>query len=163
MLWAAVVSHLFWFMGSLSDRFQPEPWGRAFVPTCTFVVLHGIYEWMFHVHNNGQTPGKDIMKLRLVTVDEHNTLGTRRAVLRWLAPGLLPLLVPLWLALGGYVLMSLPLATASRRSVYDHLANTRVVPYDRDLEDPSAIRPKARWRRRSEARERADRLAGRIR
>lgn len=153
VLFTAIVIQLFWFIGELSDRWQPEPWGRRLTSTLAFIALSAVYEWAFLVHSNGQTPGKDIMKLRVVTGRPTGAIPTGPALLRWLPLGLTPLLPSLPMMIVAAGLVSAPAFWASRRTGSDLLAGTRVVHYDRDLEDAAAKRPKARWRRRHEARE----------
>jgi uncharacterized RDD family membrane protein YckC len=149
VLWGLVVLQVFWFMGDLSSRVDPAPWGRGFVPTVFFVVMLGAYEIVFLVHSRGQTPGMDIMKLRVVALDGAPvTVG--RATRRWLVAGLLLFLTPLWLAALGVGATGLPVATGARRSLRDLAAGTRVVAYDRDHEDEAARRPSSRRARREE-------------
>lgn len=151
-LWAAIVLHILWFFGELVDKHQPEPWGRRFVTTVAFVLAWAVYEWAFLVHSQGQTPGKDIMKLRVVSLGPAPDISTGRALFRWLPVGLLALLEPMWLIVVGAALIASPAVRSDRRVVHDVLARTRVVDYDRDREDPAARRPRPRWRRRQEAR-----------
>ena len=75
LMWALVVTRVLFFMDRLSDRIHPDPWGRAFVATVTFVVLATVYEIVFLVANKGQTPGKDIMKLRVIRRAEGDDVG----------------------------------------------------------------------------------------
>lgn len=152
-LWAAIVMHLLWFFGDLSDRYQPEPWGRWFVTTVSYVTLWGIYEWAFLVHSKGQTPGKDIMKVRVTSTHGSPEISTAQAIGRWLPLGAVAMATNPLLVIVGLAVTSLPAVRDDRRTLLDVVARTRVVPYDRDHEDPSARRPKPRWRRRREARE----------
>jgi uncharacterized RDD family membrane protein YckC len=148
LLWALVVVRVLWFMDFLSDRVDPEPWGRAFVATATFVVFSAVYEVIFLVHNKGQTPGKDIMKVRVVPTDGNKHVGAGRAVARWLLPGLAVLVPPFWLGALAATATGIPaLAQRRRRAVHDLVGGTVVVPYDRDEEDP-ASRVTTRPRRR---------------
>src|SRR5699024_1368616 len=59
VLWMLVVLQVLWFMDDATRRFDPEPWGRAFVPLLAFIALSAIYEIVFLRFNEGQTPGKD--------------------------------------------------------------------------------------------------------
>jgi uncharacterized RDD family membrane protein YckC len=144
-----VVTQLFWFMDKLSDRLDPEPWKRGFVATLTFVVLSGIYEVVFLVHNKGQTPGKDIMKLRVVPTDGRLDIAPVVALRRWLLPGISVMLSPMWMAAAAVAAtgVTVPLGTR-RRAVHDVIAGTLVVPYDREREDPTAHKAAPSWRRR---------------
>src|SRR4051794_34346953 len=67
VVWAVVVLQVLWFMGQLSRAVHPRPWGTAFVPTMTIVALYAVYEIVFVRYNQGQTPGKDVFKIRVVT------------------------------------------------------------------------------------------------
>lgn len=156
ILFALVVTHAFWFIGRLSDRFHPEPWGRRLVATLAFIAMSALYEWAFLVHSKGQTPGKDIMKLRVVTTGQEAKISTPRALCRWLPLGAAPLLQPLWLMAPALAAAGVSAARRDRRALHDLVAGTRVVAYDRDLEDPDARRPKPRWRRRQEARDQVE-------
>ena len=141
-LWALVVLRVFWWMDGLSDRVHPEPWGRAFGATLTFVVLSGVYEVVFLVASKGQTPGKDLMKLRVVPRHGGEAVSWRRALGRWVLPGLVLLVPPLWAGAGLAAATGATVLGRSRRSLADRLAATAVVPYDRDVEDPDSVRPR---------------------
>lgn len=144
-MWALVVLQVFWFMDELSGRVDPEPWGRAFVATVTFVVLHGVYEVTFLTLNQGQTPGRDLLRIRVVPARGDDVLDARRALRRWVLPGLSALVPPVW---AGGLLVAGVTATAAwprrRRGAADLLAGTVVVHYDRDKEDPTSRRPPGR-------------------
>lgn len=146
-MWALVVLQVFWFMDSLSDRLDPEPWGRAFVATALFAVLYALYEIVFLVHSKGQTPGRDVMKLRVIGRDGAEHVTWRQAVARWSLPGVAVLIPPVWLAALAIGVTGVTLARSSRRSVPDWLAGTVVVAYDRDKEDSTSRRARS-WRRR---------------
>lgn len=147
-MWTLIVLHVFWFMGSLSARLDPEPWGRSFVPILTFVVMYAAYEGIFLVRSHGQTPGKDIFNVRVVPIHGGDAISAGRALRRWAIPGLLALVWPLWIAVLGLAAMSIPIAFGARRAIHDLIAGTTVVPYRRDDEDPAAKRPVGRRHRR---------------
>ncbi|MGH9187144.1 MAG: RDD family protein [Acidimicrobiales bacterium] len=151
VLWALVVLRVLWFMGELSERVDLEPWGRRFVATVTFVVFHAVYEVVFLTRNQGQTPGKDIMNIRVVPLDGGDDVTAVRAATRWLVPGVGVLVPPVWLGAMVVCASGVTAAAGRRRAVHDLVAGTMVVPYARDREDPSSavgpVRPRrVLWR-----------------
>jgi uncharacterized RDD family membrane protein YckC len=153
ILWVLVVLRVLWFMSGLTGRFQPDPWGRAFVATVSFVALAIVYEAVFVSRSSGQTPGMDIVNVRVVGPGADGTVGAVRAVLRVLPVLVVPMVRPVWAAVALLAVFGLMLARPTRRSLVDSLTGTTVVPFDRDLEDPTARRPMARHRRRAMARD----------
>lgn len=156
VLWAAIVMHIFWFIGPLAEDHQPDPWGGRFVTTVAFVALWMLYEWAFLVYSKGQTPGKDIMKLRVISTGGSPEVGSAQALLRWTPLAVLPWIAPVWAVPIALAAVALPLVGRRRRAVHEVVSRTRVVAFDRDREDPSARRPKPRWRRRKEEREESE-------
>jgi uncharacterized RDD family membrane protein YckC len=150
LLWGMVVLHVVWFLGDLSARFAPEPWGQLFVATIMFTILHGIYEVSFLTRNGGQTPGKELCRVRVVRLDdEERPLSLRQAVLRWAIPGGLWLVPPAWLALCLVAATGATTATGAHRALQDFAAGTRVVHFDRKAEDDDTIpmrRAPRHWR-----------------
>lgn len=154
VLWVLVVLHVLWFMDDWSARIQPGPWGRGFVATLAFCVLAMVYETVFVVANHGQTPGKDIMNLRVVGSSGGGPIGPLRALARGLPLAVVPFVRPVSLLVIVAVVHALLLCTAGRRSLSDRLAATDVVAYDRDAHDPTARRPSSRRRRLADDRTR---------
>jgi uncharacterized RDD family membrane protein YckC len=147
VLWVLVVLQILWFMDEVSERVDPEPWGRAFPATVAYVVLAVAYEVVFLRWNRGVTPGKDMARLRVVAVrghgDEHAAgvapgLGAGRAAARALVAGGVWMIPPVWLAVAAAVALGAPIALPGRRSVADLVAGTRVVVYDRDRAEREA-------------------------
>ena len=138
ILFALVVVRVFWYMDSLSDSIQPDPWGRGFVATVTFVALFAVYETVF-VSQRGQTPGKDAMKLKVVGHDDDQPPNAIRAALRWALPGALCLVHPIWLAALAVTATGATALAPGRRAVHDLIAGTRVVVYDADVEEPESV------------------------
>lgn len=149
VLWVLVVLRVLWFVPGLTARFEPEPWGRAFVATAAFVVLAAIYEAVFVSRSSGQTPGKDIMNIRVVGPGEDGAVGAVRALGRALPALAVPVIRPIWAAVAVLAISGLTVAGPGRRSIVDALAGTTVVSYDRDREDPTARRPLGRHHRRA--------------
>jgi uncharacterized RDD family membrane protein YckC len=141
VLWMLVVLRVLWFMGSLSDDVAPEPWGHAFVPTVAFVVLFVAYDAAYVAYNRGQTPGKELLKVRVVRrrADEGDELtdpGPVRALARSLLPALVWLASPVWLGFGLLFALGTSGPLSRRRAAWhDHLAETSVVHYDRRAEE----------------------------
>lgn len=139
LLWVLVVLQILWFMDDLSDRLDPEPWGRAFPATVAFVVLSAAYEVVFLRGNDGQTPGKDLLNVRVVRRADDGNPSVARAARRWLLPGLAALVWPIWAAVIAVFATGLTVPFgAARRTLHDHLAGTMVVHFERDTEDDDA-------------------------
>jgi uncharacterized RDD family membrane protein YckC len=131
---------------------SPEPWGVAFVGYVVYVSLFAIYESVYLIRR-GQTPGKELLKLRVIdaATGANPTFGqvVRRSLLTW-ALRLIP---------GGYstfgsaaiAVTGLPALVDSRarRTLGDLAAGTIVVHYDATIEEgprPVVRRPGARRR-----------------
>lgn len=152
LLWTLVLFQVLWFMDRLSRHVDPDPWGRWFAPTVAFCVIFAVFEVLFLVRNRGQTPGKDLMKLRVVPCRGGDKISVGRAVRRWVLLGIAALVHPIWMAAVVLGIVGLPAAMTGRRSMCDRLAGTVVVHYDRDREDPTARRPINRRERRERRR-----------
>ena len=149
-----VVVQIFWFMNSLSERFDPEPWGRPFVASLTYISLYCIYEIFFHTKANGQTPGKLLLHVKVVRVVDGNPPRWWQSLLRWPLAGVaFPLLfvVNFWLALGLWLAPGITaVATRKRRALHDHISSTMVVshePTEEERRQDQEIRERARERR----------------
>lgn len=98
-----------------------------------WLALWAAYEWYFLVDRNGQTPGKMLMRIRVVKVDG-SPLKTPDALLRYL----------------GYVINSLPFVfgmgwawaviDSRRQGWHDKLARTLVVVVSRPGPSPDSAR-----------------------
>jgi uncharacterized RDD family membrane protein YckC len=147
VLWTLVVLRVLWFMGPLSDDVTVEPWGHAFVPTVAFIVLFVVYESVYVAYNRGQTPGKELLKVRVVRRrvdeghdgdegDELTGPGPVRSLVRSLLPALAWLASPVWLGFGVLLALGTSGPLSRRRAAWhDHLADTAVVHYDRRAEE----------------------------
>lgn len=149
ILWVLVVLRVLWFVPALTARFQPDPWGRGFVATISFVVLAVVYESVFVSRSAGQTPGMDLLCVRVVGPGDEGATGATRAVARVLPLLAVPVVRPAWAAVALLAACGASLAVPGRRPVLDVLTGTIVVPYDRDREDPTARHPLSRHRRRA--------------
>lgn len=97
-------------------------------------VLYALLE-VVYVAKRGQTPAKELFKIRVVRVDGTEGLGVgwRTALLRWLVPGL-ALALPWWVIPIALLVLGAPaFVDAQRRTLWDMLAGTIVVPYDAKL------------------------------
>ena len=124
------IGFLFGVIGDLTDRYHPSPWGRSFVALIFHIILTAIYEIVF-ITRRGQTPGKDLLKLRVVCDDNGTLPSWRRAALRFAVPGLLRLvpgvaLSELAILLSGATVPGSP----QQRALHDMVAGTHVVYYD---------------------------------
>jgi uncharacterized RDD family membrane protein YckC len=114
-----------------SDRVAPAPWGDALAATLTYALIAAVYEVTF-LALRGQTPGKDVCKLKVVVAGTGSVPSWRRALVRTL-PIAAARLVPGVLA-GSLAVIPLgcTVAAGRRRAVHDLLAGTEVVAYDAD-------------------------------
>lgn len=136
VLWALSVLQVLWFVGPLSESVAPEPWGRAFVATAIFVGLLLIYEIVYVTWNQGQTPGKERFKVRVVRHADQSGVGFRRATVRALLPVLAWLVSPLWLAAALLLTTGSSVPFGRRRAAWhDLLSGTVAIHYDRAAEE----------------------------
>ncbi len=99
--------------------------GAFFTIACLYALLEIVY-----IAKRGQTPAKEMLKIRVVHPDQTGPLGWSVAVTRWIVPGL-ALALPWWSIPIALVALGLPaLFDPQRRTVYDRFAGTLVVPYD---------------------------------
>ncbi len=157
VLFVLVVTQIFWFMDDLSDSHQPEPWGRSFVASVSFVVLYVIYESVFHTYNRGQTPGKMALSISLKSVSregggEHTAPHLWQSFFRTAGP-VVPLLFfepwPWQISLI-ILAMGLPALFDFReqpRALHDFLVGTCVVYREPTSEDEEFIRTEKELRR----------------
>lgn len=119
----------------LSSRFDPQPWGHAFVATVMYAMVAFVYEVVF-VATRGQTPGKDLLDLKVISVatGRHPSWGV--AILRAVPMAVLRLVPgPLFGTLAEMLLgVSAPF-DRRRRALHDFLAGTIVIQYCSDDED----------------------------
>lgn len=136
--WMLTVIQLLWFMDDVSNRWQPEPWGRATAAILGYIFFHFVYTMVFLRWNEGQTPAMDLMKLRAVRTKDGSHLGLGRCGARWLVGGASWIVPPV--VLGGIIVNAATYLTVPferrRRTVSDWVAGTTVIAYDRDKEDP---------------------------
>ncbi len=130
--------------GRLADWASGGPWGTATFSILVGVVLGAGYEIVFVTRSAGQTPGKDLMNCRVVGTSTAVSPG--RAFARWLPVAVIVVLPPLWMVAAASAAVA---AAALGWAPTDVIGRTRVIAYDRDLEDPSARRPSSRRARRA--------------
>ncbi len=111
--------------------------------TTAFLTIGGLYALLeiVYISKRGQTPAKELLKIRVVHPGVQGPLGWRVAWTRWLLPGL-ALALPWWSVPIGLAVLGLPaLFDPQRRTFYDRLAGTMVVPYDaKEVEGPVKTR-----------------------
>ena len=139
--WMLTVIQILWFMEDVSNRWQPEPWGRATAAILGYIFFHFVYTMVFLRWNEGQTPAMDLMKLRAVRTKDGSHLGLGRCGARWLVGGVSWIAPPV--VLGGIILNAATYLTVlfdrRRRTVSDWAAGTTVIAYNRDKEDPDGV------------------------
>ena len=139
--WMLTVIQILWFMDDVSNRWQPEPWGRATAAILGYIFFHFVYTMVFLRWNEGQTPAMDLMKLRAVRTKDGSHLGLGRCGARWLVGGVAWIAPPV--VLGGIIVNAATYLTVPfdrrRRTVSDWAAGTTVIAYNRDKEDPEGV------------------------
>jgi len=134
-----VIVQIFWFMDSVSRKYDFEPWGRPFMASMIFIGLYAIYETFFHTFAGGQTPGKILLRIKVVRRKDEKPPSLLQSFARWPLAGIaLPLLfapnATLWFA--HYKLWALALwlapgitafLTKNHLSIHDLAAGTKVV------------------------------------
>lgn len=143
---AFTVVGLFWFVNDASQSVDPRPWGNDFVPLIIFIVMSIGYEVLF-ITKRGQTPGKDVMKIRVARVADGENPTVVQALVRSSVTAVFRL-VPGAIMLVGNLVAVLAGATAPftlrRRALHDLAAGTMVVFYDANLVEgpvPKVNRP----------------------
>jgi hypothetical protein len=130
LLFALSILQLLRFLQDRADRFDPPPWGDIFVLQVVAVALSAAVEVGFVVGNQGQTPGRDRMRIGVRVAADGSVPGPGRALARWAVPGLALLVPHVWPGLIVLAACGLPLLWGER-SLPDLVAGTRVVPFDR--------------------------------
>ena len=126
-LFALSIAHIFLHLQLWSDTVTPEPWGNWFLVTMTFFVCYAAYEIVF-ICKAGATPGKDLLRIRVIDHYTGATPTAGQATRRWLLPGIVQPIPGGWpAAVLTAVWGSTALADPDRRSVHDRMAGTRVV------------------------------------
>lgn len=128
------VSGVVWSLPELAERFDPEPWGRWFVPTLLYIVLHGVHEVVF-VAVRGQTPGRDLVNIRVEDARSGDLLGPLEAAFRWLPVGGCFLVRPIWAAALGLLALGVTGGLRDGRNLLDRISGSHVVAYDADVEE----------------------------
>jgi uncharacterized RDD family membrane protein YckC len=121
-----------------SDRWAPDPWGRALVATITYAAITVVYEVVF-LAVRGQTPGKDLLDIKVVEVATLDRPRWWVALVRTL-PIVALRLVPGVVA-GTVAVLALGVSAPARRrrGVHDLLAGTMVVYYDAAAMEPESV------------------------
>ena len=134
-----VIGVTFW-VAKYTDRVTPTPWGSSFVVITTLAGFYAVLE-VVYIAKRGQTPAKELLKIRVVRVDRVDPPGWQTALQRWWLPGL-AFALPWWGALAAFAALGLPATVdPQRRTLYDRLSHTVVVPYDaKKVEGPIATR-----------------------
>ncbi|HEV8298180.1 MAG TPA: RDD family protein [Acidimicrobiales bacterium] len=137
-----VIGAAFW-VRPLTDRVHPGPWGDAFIATITYAVFLVVYEVIF-IAANGMTPGKDLLKIKVVRVLDGEKPTVAQAIRRSLVHAALAVVPKLWIAsLAQFAAGITAPRSQMRRSLADHVAGTQVVYYD----DPDGRPQISQWDR----------------
>jgi uncharacterized RDD family membrane protein YckC len=136
LLFALVVTGLAFWVQPLAEQLDPGPWHRAFVSTLTYAGLFVLYEVVF-LAARGQTPGKDVMKIKVIRVrdGERPTIGD--ACTRSVVHATVAVVPNVWVAsVAQFVIGLTAPASPMRRTLADLAAGTQVVYYDDPDERP---------------------------
>jgi uncharacterized RDD family membrane protein YckC len=121
-------------MDAISDRLAPGPWGRALAATVLYSIVASVYEVAFLV-TRGQTPGKDLLNLRVVDAATGEPPGWSGAIRRTLPFAALRLVPGPILGTVIVVVLGASVPFDRRgRALHDVLAGTVVVRHDADAE-----------------------------
>jgi uncharacterized RDD family membrane protein YckC len=130
LLFALVVVGIAFWVAPLTDHVHPSPWRDAFVATLTYAALLVVYEVAF-VATRGQTPGKDLLKIKVVRIEDGRNPTVRQAMQRSLVHAGLSVVPHSWLAtLAQFVAGVTAPRSAARRSLADLASGTQVVYFD---------------------------------
>lgn len=140
---AFTIMGVFWYIRSTTDvvdgrdvvtaRYPtPSPWGIDFAPLMTFIGLAILYEVIF-VWKRGQTPAKELLKIKVTRVSDGGLPSFGQALRRSLTLSVFRL-VPGALVFAGTLVAFVNGVTAPfnmrRRSLSDYVAGTMTVYYD---------------------------------
>ncbi|MDZ7679879.1 MAG: RDD family protein [Acidimicrobiales bacterium] len=126
-VFALSIAHVFLHLQLWSQSVAPDPWGTWFLATLTFAACYAAYEITF-ISRTGATPGKDLMRVRVIDHLTGHTPTLGQATRRWLLPGIVqPIPGPWFGATLTLVWGGTGFANHHHRGVHDHLAGTRVV------------------------------------
>ena len=105
-------------------------------------VLYALLE-IVYIAKRGQTPAKELFKIKVVRPGHEGPLGWSTSLLRWVVPGL-ALALPWWTIPIALLVLGAPaFFDAQHRTLWDRLAGTIVVPYDAKIvEGPIKQRPR---------------------
>jgi uncharacterized RDD family membrane protein YckC len=135
-LWRRVLARaidytaMFWWLFAL-QVLQVTTWlvDDMVVALLTLAAFYAVLE-IVYVAKRGQTPGKELLKIRVVREGKPGPPGWQFAIGRWALPGLV-LALPVWLIPVGLAVLGAPaLFDPRRRTLYDRLFGSIVVPYD---------------------------------
>ena len=133
LTFGAAVSVLVLAMDPLTRALDVGPWGQSLAPLLLYCLISIVYETVFTARC-GQTPGKDLLKVRVVDAATGELPGwpsaTGRAVVMAL-PRLVPGVVIGTIAVFGY---AAPVPASGGRGVQDLLCGTRVEFHDATAE-----------------------------
>lgn len=127
-VWALSVAHVLLHLTRWSDSITPEPWGGTFLFALTVAAVSIGYEVAF-VSRTGSTPGKDLMRLKVLDAHTGERPTVAQATRRALPFALVWLIPPTWLVIPATAALGATGLADRRggRTVHDLFASTRVV------------------------------------
>ena len=142
LTFALAVTVLFVVMAPLTRLLDVGPWGTRLAPTLLFVVVAVAYETTF-VSRRGQTPGRDLLNVKVLGHDGYSAPSTWTAFARALCWGAVALVpdprIGIALAVASVLWL---LVDPAGRGPHDRLVGTSVIPYDADIEEGPIARPR---------------------
>lgn len=132
LTFACVVTLLVLVMDRLTQALDRGPWGSTLGVLLLYALLGACYETVF-VARSGQTPGKDLMNLRVVDAATGAPPGWRAATQRSVLMAIARLVPGVVLGTFAPLLFGLSVPfSAGRRGVHDYVCGTRVEFFDAD-------------------------------
>lgn len=128
LLGSSVLKSVLTGSGDISDQMSGQVWLGTVLLAIGGLILLFVQCWL--LTTRGQTVGKRIIGVRIVTVAENENPGFGKAVgLRWLVPGIITFILNFVPPLGFifFVVDSCFIFRADRRCIHDLIAGTKVV------------------------------------
>lgn len=134
LTFAIAVTVLFAAMAPLTDLLDGGPWGDRLAPTLLFLIVAIVYETAF-VSLRGQTPGRDLLDLKVVGVCSSDAPSRLAAMAR--ATGWAVVLIPDWRVTAAIVAAAAVWVVVDPRGrgPHDLFVGTTVIPYNADVEE----------------------------
>lgn len=126
-------------MAAATRSVAPQPWGTGFAALAFHTTVWLLYE-VFFTAARGQTPGKDLCNIKVVSVRTGETPGCLRSLSRGLVFSITRIIPGLGAAAVAVAALGVPtLVGERRRSLADLVAGTMVIHYNSDVMEESTV------------------------